>query len=478
MITANLPIELTRTELETTQPARVHLIEPVTSLPNRREFLGQALRLALRVDEGDTGDRAGNRDSADQPNRAQHVPEMTLFMITLADARHYNEILRALGHDFADAFVRAGAARLQSVLDSVLDAAVPLYHVSVLSLVFVTAVVDPVALAEHLARQFRKPLVCQNIPINNHVGIGLVTFNVKASTGSELLRAALTAAQKSRMDRNGWSVYDRKSDNAHQRAFTLLLDFPKALTEAGQLSLQFQPKVDLFTGRCAKAEALLRWDHPVLGRVPPGEFIPLLEATALIHPLTRWVAECAIKQLAVWRREGLDLSLSINVSPPNFAHNNFSFDLIEALGRHDLPGSYLEVEITEGALTTNYDAVKDQLAALHDVGITTAVDDFGIGFSNLSNLTRLPMNTLKIDQSLIRRITGDSRSARLVHNVIEMAHGLNYRVVAEGIETSDAYRQLQEWGCDEGQGYFMSRPLDGVRFTDWLRTRRRDTGEA
>jgi EAL domain-containing protein (putative c-di-GMP-specific phosphodiesterase class I)/GGDEF domain-containing protein len=476
MVTANLPIELIRMKLETPQPARLHLIEPVTNLPNRREFLGQALRFALRVDDDDAGDGAGNSGRPDKPNRLQHLPEMTLFMITLADARHYNEILRALGHDFADAFVRAGAARLQSVLDSVLDEAVPLYHVSVLSLVFVAAVADPVAFAGHLARQFRKPLVCQNIPINNQAGIGLVTFNIKASTGSELLRAALTAAQKSRMDRNGWSIYDRKSDNAHQRAFTLLLDFPKALTEAGQLSLQFQPKVDLLTGRCIKAEALLRWDHPVLGRVPPGEFIPLLEATALIHPLTHWVAESAIKQLAVWRRKGLDLSLSINVSPPNFAHNRFSFDLIEALGRYDLPGPYLEVEITEGALTTNYDAVKDQLAALHGAGITTAVDDFGIGFSNLSNLAHLPMNTLKLDQSLIRRIADDSRSALLVHNVIDMAHGLNYRVVAEGIETATTYQQLREWGCDEGQGYFMSRPLDGIRFIDWLRTRRDASG--
>ncbi len=477
MITAKLPIELTRTRPDIAEPARLYLIDPVTSLPNRREFLGQALRLALRVDADDPGNGdPANRHETVSSSRSRVAPAMTLFMITLADARHYNEILRALGHDFADSFVRACAAALQSMLDAALGEAVQLYHVSVLSLVFTAAVDDPAAFAAQLAQQFRKPLVCQNIPINNHVGIGLVAFDTQGSSGAELLRAALTAAQKSRRDRNGWSIYDKKSDNAHQRAFTLLLDFPAALAEAGQLSLQFQPKVDLTTGRCTKAEALLRWDHPVLGRVPPDEFIPLLEATALIHPLTRWVADSALDSLEGWRRQGFDLSLAINVSPLNFGNDDFPSELIAALNRHDMPGSNLEVEITEGALISNCEVVKDQLTRLNRAGVTAAIDDFGVGFSNLSNLTLLPMNTLKLDQSLIRRMAADARSALLVHNVIDMAHGLDYRVVAEGIETSYIYRQLQEWGCDEGQGYFMSRPLDGARFADWLLTREAAAG--
>jgi EAL domain-containing protein (putative c-di-GMP-specific phosphodiesterase class I)/GGDEF domain-containing protein len=470
MVVDELSSELARILPLAGASVREHWVDPVTNLPNRRRFLQQATRIALRVDAA-TAD-AANPDfiaPADLPELYPLHETLTLFMITLADARHFNEILRALGHDFADGFVRANVARLRSVLRSCVDEPVEVYHVSVLSLAFMINADDAAVLAEQLVQQFRKPLVCQDIPINNHAGIGLVPFDVRKHSGAELLRAALTAAQKSRMDRKGWSLYDKKSDNAHQRAFTLLLDFPKALTESHQLSLCFQPKIDFATGRCTKAEALLRWDHPVLGAISPGEFIPLFETTALIHSLTGWVAECAIAQLAAWRRDGLDLSLAINVSPLNFAQADFCRGLIRALDRHDLPGSHLEVELTEGALAANYDVVKDQLMLLREAGVTAAIDDFGTGFSNLSNLTRLPMNTLKLDQSLIRRMGDDPRSGKLVRNVIDMAHGLDYRVVAEGIETGEDYQQLQAWGCDEGQGYFMSRPLDGLRFARWLR---------
>lgn len=427
--------------------ARARRADPVTDLPDRHEFIAEAARSL--------------------PGAPAAGPPATLFMVNLAEARHFNEIFRALGHDYADSFIREGAARLKAALNG--DA--QLYHVSLLSFAFIRRMEKPAELAASLAYVFSQPLICQGIPLNNRTGIGMVSYDPESVPPAELLRTALTAAQDSRSRPEGWTVYDSGTDSAHRRAFTLLTDFTRALQAKDQLSLHFQPKIDFATGRCASAEALLRWNHPKLGPVSPGEFIPLVETTALIHSLTRWVTEHAVAQSARWRREGIDLSVAINISPLNFARAEFSNELIGSLERHKLPGSRIQIEITESSLITNFDIVRSQLMALRACGVNAAVDDFGIGFSNLSNLTRLPMNVLKLDQSLIQRMEADRRTGLLVRNVIEMAHRLDYRIIAEGIESASSYQQLAEWGCDEGQGYFMSRPLAPAQFAEWLHKR-------
>jgi EAL domain-containing protein (putative c-di-GMP-specific phosphodiesterase class I)/GGDEF domain-containing protein len=411
-------------------------MDPVTGLPNRQEFLKHAA--ALRADATD------------------------FVMVTLADAKHFNEILRALGHDYSEEFVRAGVARIRWAIPP----EVTLYHVSVLSIAFASNnQAEP--WAEDLVRSFTVPLLCGGIPILTRIGVGLVACHTGESAA--LLRFALAAAQDSRRSSVGWSRYNRESDDAHRRSFTVLSDLSAALAAEDQLSLAYQPKIELKTGHCLGAEALLRWVHPTLGQVPPGEFIPLVEATAFIGPLTDWVIDQALRQSSRWRDEGLAVKIAINVSPQNLSHPGFTDRVITGLSRYQIDAADFELEFTEGSLASNDGAALSALRDLRDLGMNVALDDFGTGFCNLSYITSLPANILKIDQSFIRRMTTDNRTEMLVRGIIKLAHQLSYRVVAEGIETAEAYALLSAWGCDIGQGYFISRPMDTATFTEWLR---------
>ncbi len=389
------------------------------------------------------------------------------MMVTLADAKHFNEILRALGHDYSEDFVRAGVARIRWAVPP----DVTLYHVSVLSIAFACdSQSEP--WAADLVRSFSVPLLCGGIPILTRIGVGIVACHT--GEPAALLRFALAAAQDSRRSTLGWSRYNRESDDAHRRSFTVLSDLPAALAAEDQLSLAYQPKINLDTGQCLGAEALLRWHHPTLGLIPPGEFIPLVEATALIGPLTDWVIDHALCQSSRWRDEGLSIKLAINVSPQNLSHPRFTERVISRLTHYQVDATDLELEFTEGSLASNDAAAISALRELRDLGMNVALDDFGTGFSNLSYITSLPANILKIDQSFIRRMTTDNRTEMLVRGIIKLAHQLSYRVIAEGIETAEAYELLSTWGCDIGQGYFISRPMDPKSFTDWLGARKED----
>jgi len=317
---------------------------------------------------------------------------------------------------------------------------------------------------------FRPSLVCQNIPVDTRAGVGVGSLSRDTAPG-ELLRATLAAAQDSRKGFAGWAVYDRLADEAHLRAFRLLADLPAALRGEGQLSLHYQPRISMHEGRCIGAEALIRWNHPEFGSVSPSEFVPLAESTALIAPLTRWVIQNGLRTAARWQRERCDLTLSLNVSPKNLEEPHFVEVLMAEMNRADVDPSAIELEFTEGALAANPQLMLDQLARLRRLGFRIAIDDFGRGYSNMSNLSTLPAAILKIDQSFIRPLEQDRKKQFIVRSIIALAHELHYGVVAEGIETRAAFGMLCGWDCDEGQGFFMSRPLPLGDFTDWY-TRR------
>ncbi len=413
-------------------------LDPVTYLPNRQQFL---------IDY-----------AKPQPDSAQVV------MVTLADAAHFNALLRALGHDYSEDFIRAGAARLRECIPPVIE----LYHVSVLSFALICPSNAETLIGEIIAA-CAGPLLCAGLPIMTRLGIGLA--DCASPHGQDPLRNALAAAQDSRLGSAGWARYDSRTDDAHRRSFMLLTDLTAALASKDQLALRFQPKYDLATGRPTSAEALIRWDHPVLGAVSPAEFIPLAENTALIDELTIWVLKRATEQAAQWRAGGLRLNMAINVSPLNLSERGFAERVTDILREHRTPPTAIELEFTEGKLASNNTVVMAELKGLRGAGVHIALDDFGTGFSNLSYITHLPADIIKLDQSFIRRITVDERSAVLVRSLIQLAHRLNYTVVGEGIETAEAYRLLAAWGCDEGQGYFMSKPLAADDFDRLMRAK-------
>jgi len=403
------------------------------------------------------------------PNRHEFVadyladPSADLVMMTLTDAAHFNQILRAIGHDYSEDFMREGAARLRQAVPPEIN----IYHVSVLSFAFaIPGGVKPALLRKILAN-FDTPLICGGVPIASDIALGYTAC--AEANARNALRAALVAAQDSRNSGSDWARYNQQTDTAHQRGFTLLAQLPAAMEATDQLSLHFQPKFSMVTGAMTSAEALLRWRHPIFGNISPGEFIPLVEATAHIHQLTDWVLRHAIAQASAWAAIGLKLKIAINVSPRNLTRRGFAQRVAHILESYNVSPGMIELEFTEGVLMNSDPTVLDELAALRASSLRIALDDFGTGFANFSYLTHLPADIVKLDKSIIQDIETDERSAIVVKSVIELAHRLGYLVVAEGIEFEKTYEMLAAWGCDEAQGFYMSRPLDAARFAEAAR---------
>jgi EAL domain-containing protein (putative c-di-GMP-specific phosphodiesterase class I)/GGDEF domain-containing protein len=415
-------------------------LDPITLMPNRRQFQADSLYW-------------GN-------------VRATLVLVTLAEPQVFNEILRVLGDTRSDEFVRAGAARLVDILGP----GTAIYHVNTLGFAFrLPGVAEPdrPAMIDRVVSGFREPLLCGDVPIDVRIGIGLRSIGRAGGSPGEDLRAALSAAQDSRGTRTGWAWFDRKTDEAHRRAFRLLSDLKHALDGEGELELHYQPKVILGTGACPSVEALLRWTHPELGPISPGEFVELAEKTALVTPMTRWVVDAATRQAARWQHDGLDLAVAINVSPKNLEEPDFVEYLLFCCAARRLDHGRIELEITEGVSADRGNLMLDRLAALRNLGFSIAIDDFGSGYSNMSYLTRLSAHTLKIDQSLVRGVEAGTLGGRLVSNIVQMGRELGYRVVAEGIETDAERALLAGWGCDDGQGWHFGRPMPAERFADW-----------
>jgi EAL domain-containing protein (putative c-di-GMP-specific phosphodiesterase class I) len=279
-----------------------------------------------------------------------------------------------------------------------------------------------------------------------------------AADGIDVLRRCHNAAQDAEDSEQGVGTYSASQDVTYQRRFTLLNAFGDALASSGQLSLVFQPRVDLQHGGWLGAEALLRWTHPTLGAVSPAEFIPIVEKTSFARATTAWVLEAAMLQLVAWRDAGMQVQVAVNVSATNLIEPDFAAGVIARLQRHNLPPHLLEIEITESAVMTNPLQAEQALRALSAAGISLAIDDFGTGYSSLAYLQKLPANVVKIDRSFIQQLEQKPDSA-LVKAMIVLLHELKYRVVAEGIETEAMGHLLRDMGCDEAQGYWYARPL-------------------
>jgi EAL domain-containing protein (putative c-di-GMP-specific phosphodiesterase class I) len=287
--------------------------------------------------------------------------------------------------------------------------------------------------------------------------------------GHAVLRIAHSAAQDARTAGVRTSTYSSSHDAAHRRRFRLLQDFPKALEAPDQLRLVYQPRIDLASVRCVGAEALLRWVHPDLGPIPPGEFIPLVEQTSMGQALTSWVLDAALAQLATWH-DTLGLRLSMNISAGNLGEADFADRIKDALQRHGVMPGCLELEVTESAVMQNTAQGLAMLQSIVDAGICVAIDDFGTGYSSLSYLQRLPAQVVKIDQSFMQDIAVDQRKRALVTSIISLSHDLGYRVVAEGVEHQAVLDLVNAAGCDEVQGYLFARPMPPKDLEAWMRS--------
>ncbi|MBS0307759.1 MAG: EAL domain-containing protein, partial [Proteobacteria bacterium] len=320
-------------------------------------------------------------------------------------------------------------------------------------------------LAERILLAIAEPFRLQGYEYYLGVSIGISVHPEDGNDGHTLLRCADSAMYSAKeCGRNHYQFYTQEMNARTQRRYHLEKNLRHALNNQ-EFVLHYQPKIDLVTERIVGAEALLRWDNPGTGLVMPEEFIPLAEETGLIVPIGRWVLEQACRQVAQWRERLMpEMKISVNLSPRQF-HDEYLLNIItDILNRCALPPEVLELEITESLLMSDTAKLLPTFHALTDLGIAFSLDDFGTGYSSLSYLHRFPIKNLKIDRSFIKDIPGNRDSVALTQTIIAMAHSLNMRVTAEGVEQDSQMHFLRDAGCHEMQGFYFSKPVPAAEF--------------
>ncbi|RZL28336.1 MAG: EAL domain-containing protein [Sphingomonas sp.] len=382
---------------------------------------------------------------------------VTALAVDVLSATRTTYAARALGSEHVAGLMQTAIHRLQGCAGN----RGSVYHVDQTrcAVIVEDGLLESYELADRIAQALAKPISCSGVPVHPDPVIGSYDFLAGEVSPRDVFRRLSNAGDDARQALRGRARYNPASDQRNSRSFALLNDFVRALDDPQQLSLAYQPRIDLRTGARAGVEALLRWAHPEFGNVSPGEFVPLVEQTALARPMTEWVIAAAVRQARAWRAAGLMLPISINASALNLDEADFAERLLAAVAAGNIEARHLEVEFTESAIARDPDRVIDQLSALKEAGMSIAIDDFGTGYCNLAYLQKLPVSVLKIDQSFVRSLVTSPKDQMLVRTMITMGHDLGYAIVAEGIEDRETYDLLAEWGCDEGQGYLMSRPV-------------------
>ncbi|MEA2167233.1 MAG: hypothetical protein QOF76_533, partial [Solirubrobacteraceae bacterium] len=266
---------------------------------------------------------------------------------------------------------------------------------------------------------------------------------------------------------SGWQRYEMEQDQHSIQRLALAGELRRAI-ENGELVLHYQPKIDVASGRVVGAEALCRWQHPTLGLVMPDDFVPMAEHTGLITPLTKTVLNIALAQIARWRDAGNRMSVAVNLSARSFLDSQLLDELPGMLEAWGVDPALLELEITESMIVGDPERARAVLGRLNDLGVTLAIDDFGTGYSSLAYLRALPVDEIKIDRSFVMEMAGTDSGETIVRSIIDLAHNLGLRAVAEGVEDQGLLTRLTELGCDVAQGYYISRPLPVARFEQWM----------
>ncbi len=317
---------------------------------------------------------------------------------------------------------------------------------------------------------FDRPFVVEKLPIEVSASVGIAIAPDHGTEAEILLRHADAAVEAARKIGGGASVlYTPECEPFDPRALQLLSELRRAL-ESNELQLHYQPKVDLKMHTVVGAEALLRWPHARRGSVSPAEYIALAEQTGIIRPLTRWVLDRAISEARSWERAGKPLPVAVNVSRRSLHDMRLIDEVGDALQAHGCPPSRLQVEVTESAVM-NEERAEDVLRGLTSRGIGVSIDDFGTGYTSLGLLRNLRVAELKIDQSFVKGMAGESgEDTAIVRSTADLAHNLGINVVAEGVEDQWTLDLLETFGCDQAQGYHIGRPMASAAFLEWLGT--------
>ena len=385
------------------------------------------------------------------------------------DLDHFKEINDTLGHQAGDQILIEVAKRLAGALrdgDTLTRLGGDEFGV------LLPQVTDPRRTGERVARKLLQtlsaPFQYQENELYLNASVGIVSFPEHGEDMDTLLSHADVAMYTCKNRDARFAHYDPGIDpNAPQR-LQLSGDLRHAL-DRREFVLHYQPKIDIKTRRLVGAEALIRWNHPTRGLLPPDQFIPLAERSGVIKPMTDWVIDKALAQCRAWRKSGLPMQMAINLSGRVFQDPRFAGRVTAALAANGLRPNCLEVEITENILMTDIEHVSATLKVLHDLGALVSIDDFGTGYSSLAYLKQLPLNTLKIDKTFVLDMVKDENDALIVRAIIDLAHNLGRDVIAEGIENEETWNLLEMLGCDRAQGFHIARPMPAAEFLAWAR---------
>jgi diguanylate cyclase (GGDEF)-like protein len=418
--------------------------DSLTRLPNRVLFYDR-LRQAIK-----TATRAG----------------LPLSVLVLGLDR-FKQVNDALGHQLGDEFLQQVALRLQGVAQRESDTVARLGGDEFALLLPTQGALEAIQVARRVLEALEAPIVLQGQSVDIGASIGIAACPEHGIEVNSIMSRADIAMYVAKQANSGVALFESRYEQHAAHGLSLMGELRQAI-ERDEFLLHYQPKVTLANGTCNAVEVLVRWRHPTRGMIPPDQFVPFAERTGYIKTITHWVLEHACAQLAQWHRMGIEISVCVNISTHDLIHQDLPELAMQILQRHGLAPQWLSLEITESLIMEDPAKALAALERLHRLGIRLSIDDFGTGYSSLAYLKKLPVQELKIDRSFVLNMGEDADDATIVRSTIELAHNMGLRVVAEGIETREIYQQLRSLGCDEAQGYFMSRPLAAAEMEQWL----------
>ena len=425
--------------------------DTLTGLPNRAMFFNRL-------------------EQAIQSSRTNSDPVVVMMM----DLNRFKPINDSLGHPVGDQVLQEVARRLRELLRE--SETVARFGGDEFAVLLPTGGMPRGrSVVNHIEQALATPILTQGQPIDLSASIGIAVFPGYAEDTATLIRHADIAMYVAKRNNASFITYEPDFEQGKPSQLSLLGELRSAVEE-DQLTLYYQPKVNLRSGASDSVEALVRWVHPKRGFVSPIDFIPFAEKTGYIKAVTRWVLERALSQCGEWHMRGLDVKISINMSARDLMGPDLPRVVSELTAKYKIPAQLVCLEITESAVMEDPTRALETLERLHKLGIRLSIDDFGTGHSSLAYIRKLPVKEMKIGRSFVRNMVADKDDAVIVRSTIELGHNMGLKVVAEGVEDHAALMLLTRLGCDEAQGYFIAKPLPPDEYEAWLR-RRRAIGE-
>jgi len=389
------------------------------------------------------------------------------FSVVMLDLQRFKQINDSLGHHVGDVALKEIARRIVTRARRS-DTVARLGGDDFLLILEASDLESSIRFVDSLKSVLTEPIELDDMRVALDFSVGIATYPEHAQSPDELIRRSEIAMYDAKAAHSRMVVYEPGRDEGHLRQLAIVSQLPAALAD-NQLSLHYQPKADIRTGDVCQAEALIRWIHPDFGFIPPDEFITVIEQSGNISLLTNWVIDTAARQCREWLDRRLDIKVSINLSALDLLNEDLPQTLERTLRKYGLAARQFLLEITESAVMRDPASALSLLTRLRRSGFTLSIDDFGTGYSSLAQLKRLPVDELKIDKSFVLELALDSDDAVIVKSTIELAHSMGLTVVAEGIETQAGWAALKHFGCEVGQGYLISKPLNAADFEDWMR---------